>query len=188
MQDDSSTTADSDKPMALYAAPVRAGLVGLFLLASGLGIAALPFIQISSDAGFRATPIAALMALTFVAFGLLVAYPGFQFLRLVATATPFITTDGTTVRRARLGLGRTELAWEHAGEIGLRGIWIILVDGRVRQGRVRRSIMGTQGLWLPALLVHGGGTATMKFIEAHKRALIEPLFMKVATGRAGGRR
>ena len=119
------------------------------------------------------------MAFVFVAFGLLVAYPGFQFLRLVATATPFITTDGTVVRRARLGFGQTQIAWKDVGEFGLRGIWIILVDGRISQGRVIRSIMGTRGLWLPAMLVDGGGSRTMQFASAHRPDLVNPLLAKV---------
>lgn len=167
-----------DKLMALYASPWRAGIAAFFLLAVGLGLIFLPFYRATGAVQsplFSQTPLA---VFAFVLLGSFIAYPGFQFMRLILTGRPLVVTDGTKVERMRLGFGRTSIDWAQVGDLGLRGVWIILMDGSVPQSRFTTFMFGARGLWLPGLLVHGGGATTMRFITDHRRDLIYPTLDK----------
>ncbi len=167
------------KTTALYASPLRAGLAGAVLVACGVGLALLPsYLAVQSAAlgfTFAGTVVGTIL---FLIAGL-IAWPGFVLLRLVVTATPLITTDGQTLEKQRMGFGATDLSWDHVGEVTLRGMWVILLDGRIKQSRFTQIMFGAKGIWIPALLMHGGGAKVMQFIEEYKPELIEPLIAKV---------
>ncbi|MEM6382221.1 MAG: hypothetical protein AAF739_06060 [Pseudomonadota bacterium] len=173
------TAAAEPGPQALYASPLRAGIAAVALLAVGIGLAGVPIFQLLSGAALPLSVGGAVAALAFVVFGGFIAFPGYQFARAIATGTPLVTTDGVVVRKLRMGAGTTELAWSDVGDLGLRGIWVILVDGRIGQTKFAQSMFGARGLWLPALFVHGGGAETVRFIAAHRTDLVDPVLAQV---------
>ncbi|MBV6659288.1 MAG: hypothetical protein KI785_16105 [Devosiaceae bacterium] len=173
------------RPTALYASPIRAGLAALCLLGVGISLAGVPFYQVLSGAALPLSSGTLIAALAFLVFGSLIAFPGYQFAKAILTSSPLVTTDGTEVHRVRMGLGSTSIAWADVGDLGLRGIWIILVDARISQTKFGQSMFGARGLWLPALFVHGGGAATVQFIAAYRGDLIDPVLNQATRGKAG---
>lgn len=177
--DEASPAGADDRLMALYASPIRAGIAVLFMGGMGLFLVGLAVYSIIVNQG-QLSIITYLSVLVLIGFGLFVAFPAYQFSRAIAGRLPLVTTDGVMVHRMRLGLGNTEIAWEHVGDLGLkRGLWIILLDGRIKQGRFRQSMVGAQGLWLPAFLVYGGGARTVRFINDHRPDLLGSVRDKV---------
>jgi hypothetical protein len=79
----------------------------------------------------------------------------------------------------RLGLGTTEFKWEHVGELVVRGVWLILLDGRIPQSRFTRFMFGAKGLWIPSLFVYGGGRKVMQFIMDYRPDLIDPMLKRL---------
>lgn len=183
MNDAASEAASrSSERSALYASPWRTGVAVAFLLACGLSLAALPvyLVLISSAIGVSVAGLfigALLLALAAIAL-----WPALVLLRAVVQAKPLIATDGVVVHKMRMGWSTCELAWSDVGSVGLRGIWIILVDGRLAQSRFYQIMFGARGIWIPAVLIHGGGAAAMQFIEKYRPDLIEPLIHKVISG------
>ena len=171
--------APRQKLTVLYASPVRAGFAALFLLTVGLGLAGLPLYQAINGAAGPLTSQTLIAAFAFLIFGGLIAWPGYQFARAIALRSPLMTTDGTVARRVRMGFGTTEIAWADVGDLGLRGVWIILVDGRTPQSKFGQSMFGAKGLWIPALFVDGGGAKTVEFIADHRPDLIDPVVGQV---------
>lgn len=164
---------------ALYASPIRAGFAGVVLVGCGLGLALLPSYLAVQSAALGFTFAGTVVGTVLFLIAGLIAWPGFVLLRLVVTATPLITTDGELIEKQRMGVGAIDLPWEHVGEVTLRGMWVILLDGRIKQSRFTQIMFGAKGIWIPALLMHGGGAKVMQFIEQYKPELIEPLIAKV---------
>ena len=168
----------------LYVDPLRGSAVALFLIALGGGLFFIPFLPVvQGGLVFDVTFLAS--AALFMPFGALVAFPGFQYIRLIARSEPLVTTDGETVRRERLGVGTTRIAWDHVGSLSFRSLWVILMDGRVEQNRFTRFMFGTKGVWIPALFVRGGGEETMRFIRDHRPKLIDEALKRASLGRGG---
>lgn len=171
-----------EKMTALYASPFRAGVAALFLLTVGVGLVVLPFFQAVAG-GVEASFQSLIAVLAFLVIGGLIAFPGYQFARAIVNRSPIMTTDGITVTRVRMGLGTTQIAWSDVGDLGLRGVWIILVDGRTGQSKFGQSMFGAKGLWIPALFVDGGGAATVLFVSDYRPDLIDPVVQQVTKGK-----
>ncbi|MEM6712595.1 MAG: hypothetical protein AAF590_09975 [Pseudomonadota bacterium] len=161
----------------LYASPWRAGIIAVILLAVGGSLLVLPFL-ISARSVDGLTLVGGVSAVIFIAMGAFVFFPGYQLARAIVSGVPIVTTDGETVHRIRLGFGKTRIPWTQVGDVALRGLWIILMDGRIKQSRFRQLMIGAKGLWLPALLVHGGGTRTVRFIASHRLDLVDRMWKK----------
>lgn len=183
MDTSNQTAHQNEKLLALYASPLRAGLAATIMLVVGLGLAYLPFYQVSSADSSPLFSQSALATLAFVALGGFIAFPGFQFARAILTGRPLLVTDGITVNRTRLGFGRTQIAWADVGDLGLRGVWVILMDGTVPQSKFTTFMFGARGLWIPAFFVHGGGKKAVQFITEHRPDLIHPVVGKVSRKR-----
>lgn len=177
-------TAAHAKLTTLYASPIKAGLLAVFLIGLGLALAALPHYLMAVSPTATATPLTAFLALVFMVFGGFFIWPGYQFGRAVVLRLPLVTTDGTVITRMRLGLGTTHFAWEHVGELAVRGVWIILLDGRIAQSRFTRFMFGAKGLWIPSVFVYGGARKVAQFIFDHRPDLIDPK-IKLALSKAG---
>ncbi|MFK7791888.1 MAG: hypothetical protein AB8B88_04365 [Devosiaceae bacterium] len=176
------TKPQEPKTTALYASPIRAGIAGVILVACGLGLASLPFYLAVQSTLFGFTLFGTIVGTLLLVIAGFIAWPGLVLLRAIITATPLITTDGQMVEKMRMGMGTAELSWENVGDITLRGMWVILLDGRIKQSRFSQIMFGAKGIWIPALLMHGGGANTMRFIEQYKPELIDPLIAKVVSG------
>jgi hypothetical protein len=181
---DVATDAASPKEgqSALYASPWRAGFAILFLLACGFALAALPVYLLILSSTIGVTLAGLLVGTLLLALAGVALWPALVLLRAVIQARPLITTDGLMVRKMRMGWSTCDIAWSDVGSVSLRGIWIILVDGRMAQSRFYQIMFGARGIWIPALLIHGGGAAAMQFIETYRPDLIEPLIHKVISG------
>lgn len=184
-RDPGTSSATPHSSTSLYVSPVRGALVILLFTVLGLALILLPFVQAGSGRGASATPSAAIVTLILLFSGGLLLFPAVQFARLIVSSSPLVSATRERVERIRFGFGQTSIDWKNVGEISIKGVWIILVDGRIQQSRFRRSMLGTKGLWIPAIAVHGGGEAVIKFIETYRSDLIEHLVLKVASGRAG---
>lgn len=167
---------------ALYASPWRAGVAVVFLLACGTALAALPVYLLILSSATGITLAGFIIGALLLALAAIALWPAMVLLRAIVQAKPLITTDGQIVQKMRMGWSACELAWADVGSVGLRGIWIILIDGRMAQSRFYQIMFGARGIWIPALLIHGGGAAAMQFIEKHRPDLIEPLIHKVISG------
>ncbi len=167
----------------LFVSPVRAGLVSVILLALGAAMAALPIYLVVSSPTLDFSIPALVVGVFFLGLGLIMIWPGLTFLRCIATAHPLIRTDGTTIWKTRMGISMNEISWKNVGSVSIRGLWVILLDGRIKQSKFNQIMFGAKGIWIPALLMHGGGAETMRFIERHKPELIEPLIQRVVSGR-----
>ena len=165
------------KPSYLMASPLRAGLAAAFFLVVALFCFLMPLLT-----GTSSFPAYA----TFWIIAFIFGFPGYQLARMALHLAPLLVTDGETVSRPKLGIGRKAIAWEQVGEIGLRGIWLILLDGRIAQSRFTKVMFGARGLWIPGLLAEGGGPAVMNFVQAHRPDLMGPLMTKVSMGRTPG--
>lgn len=167
---------------ALYVSPWRAGVAVVFLLACGLSLAGLTFF-LAINSTIAGVSIAGLVIGVFLLLlSGVILWPAAVLVRLVVQAQPLISTEGTMVHKQRMGWSTCELAWSDVGSVGLRGIWIILVDGRIAQSKFYQIMFGARGIWIPAVLIHGGGAAAMQFIEKYRPDLIEPLIHKVISG------
>lgn len=172
----------SSERSALYASPWRAGVAVAFLLACGLSLAALPVYLLILSSATGITLAGFIIGALLLALAAIALWPAVVLLRAVVQAKPLITTDGVVVHKMRMGWSTCEIAWSDVGSVGLRGIWIILVDGRLAQSRFYQIMFGARGIWIPAVLIHGGGAAAMQFIEKYRPDLIEPLIHKVISG------
>lgn len=172
-------SAGTQKLTALYASPFRAGVAALFLLAVGIGLAGFPLYQVINGAAGPLASQTFVAAFAFLVFGGLIAWPGYQFALAIFRRSPLMVTDGTTVRRVRMGFGTTQIDWADVGDLGLRGVWIILVDGRTGQSKFGQSMFGAKGLWIPALFVDGGGATTVQFVADYRPDLIDPVVGQV---------
>lgn len=172
-------TSSTDKLTTLYVSPIKGSILAVFLITLGLALAALPHYLMFVTPSATATPLTAILALVFLALGAVFIWPGFQFARAIVLRKPLATTDGVTIHRMRLGLGTTEFEWEHVGELVVRGVWLILLDGRIPQSRFTRFMFGAKGLWIPSLFVYGGGRKVMQFIMDYRPDLIDPMLKRL---------
>lgn len=177
-----SYSSPAGEQAALYVSPWRAGIGIVFLLTCGLSLAALTFYLAANSAVVGVSMAGMLIGILLLLLSAIILWPAVVLLRAVVQALPLITTDGTTVYKLRMGWSTCELAWSDVGSVGLRGIWIILVDGRIAQSKFYQIMFGARGIWIPAVLIHGGGAAAMQFIERYRPDLIEPLIHKVISG------
>lgn len=177
------TKPSTDKITALYVSPIKGGILALFLITVGLALVALPHYLMFVTPSATATPLTAVLALVFLALGAVFIWPGVQFAKAILLRTPLATTDGETVHRMRLGFGTTESRWEHVGELVVRGVWLILLDGRIPQSRFTRFMFGAKGLWIPSLFVYGGGRKVMQFIMDYRPDLIDPVLKRLNRGK-----
>lgn len=180
--DPNSGSSPAGEHAALYVSPLRAGIGIIFLLACGLSLAALTVYLAINSAVVGVSIAGMLIGTLLLLLSAIILWPAAMLLWAVVQALPLITTDGTTVYKLRMGWSTCELAWSDVGSVTLRGIWIILVDGRIPQSRFYQIMFGARGIWIPAVLIHGGGAAAMQFIERYRPDLIEPLIHKVISG------
>lgn len=178
---DSSAASGGDHK-ALYVSPWRAGIAIAFMLTCGLGLAALALFLATTSMTIGISLAGLAIGLFLLSLSAVILWPAWVLIRLVMKAQPLITTDGKTVFKQRLGWSTSELSWENIGSVGLRGLWIILLDGRIKQSRFYQIMFGARGIWIPAVLIHGGGAKAMQFIEHYRPDLIEPLIHKVISG------
>ena len=169
-----SADSDSGRITALYVSPIKGGILAAFLILLGLALVAFPHYLMAITPSALATPLTAFLALVFLALGAVFIWPGYQFARAILRRLPLVSTDGTTIYRLKLGLGTTEFAWEHVGDLAVRGVWLILLDGRIPQSRFTRFMFGAKGLWIPSVFVYGGGRKVAQFIMDYRPDLIDP--------------
>lgn len=172
----------SHEHSALYASPWRCAIAIFFLAACGLGLVSLPVYLAIKSAAAGLSLAGLSISVLLLALGAIALWPALVLLRAIVQAKPLISTDGVMVHKMRMGWSTCEIAWSEVGSVGLRGIWIILVDGRMAQSRFYQIMFGARGIWIPAVLIHGGGAAAMQFIEKYRPDLIEPLIHKVISG------
>lgn len=177
-----SVSGPTSKQSALYASPWRCAIAILFLAACGLGLASLPVYLAIKSAVVGVSLAGLSIGVLLLALGAIALWPAMVLLRAIVQAKPLVSTDGVMVHKMRMGWSTCEIAWSDVGSVGLRGIWIILVDGRMAQSRFYQIMFGARGIWIPAVLIHGGGAAAMQFIEKHRPDLIDPLIHKVISG------
>lgn len=161
----------------IHLASMRAYAVGALLLALAALVLAIPFrggeqslYHTVGAQGFGQLLVIFLLVGLFVA---LLAFPAFSLIQGAATKRPLLRFDADNVHRLALGPTRQDIAWDDIGDIGLRGVWIVLVDGTVEQNKLVRGLLGARGVWIPAVLAEGGGARVMAAIHAYRPELID---------------
>ncbi|MCB1508550.1 MAG: hypothetical protein KDI98_07325 [Hyphomicrobiaceae bacterium] len=151
-------------------------LTGGALVALALMLTVTPLIA-DADASPESTIVQ--RAVPIFAAAAVAAYLGWIGLSVLlagAMRAPFVGADaGRFHRFLALAPMRTSIDIAEVGDIGLRGVWIILVDGARPQGKLLTGLFGAKGLWIPGYLAEGGGAAVIALIDRHRADLVNPL-------------
>jgi hypothetical protein len=168
----------------------RAILIGLTLIIVAIGLAASPILRLImatvtdatgelEQAAQSPSSIDAMLALGIIGLiAVLIAIPGLMLLSAVRQGLPLLKLSAERIDRIPLGFGRTHIEWAHISDIGLRGVWIILIDNRVLQNKLLMGLVGAKGLWIPAILAEGGGAKVMAAIHEIRPDLLDKLARK----------